>query len=71
MDVLPKFKKEFCGDIKKIEYSSADPLPEDTIYNKIVKLCAKNNINIKELASRAGVKYQTIYAYKNIVKDYK
>lgn len=70
MDVLPKFKNESCGDVKKIEYSSADPLPEDTIYNKIIKLCAKNNLNIKELASRAGIKYQTIYAYKNIVKDY-
>ena len=70
MDALPKFKNTSCGDIKTIEYCAADQLPEDTVYNKIIKLCVKNNININELAGRADVKYHTICNYKNIVTDY-
>jgi hypothetical protein len=61
MDVLQKFKNESCGDIKNIEYHSSDFLPEDTVYNKIVKLSVKNEVSLNKLARRFRVKYLTIY----------
>lgn len=70
MDATPKNQNSACGDIKTIAYNPADDLPEDTVYEKIVKLCTQNNLNIKELAKKAGVKYHTLHGYKNRVTEY-
>ena len=70
MDVLPKFKNKSCGDIKKIFYSVADQMPEDTVYRKIEKLCFKNDLTLKQLARKAGIKYNTLTGYKNRIIEY-
>ena len=70
MNATPKNQNSVCGDIKTVTYNPRDDLPEDTVYEKVIKLCAQNNLTIKELAGKAGVKYNTLRGYKNRVKDY-
>ena len=65
MDALPKFKQKACGESKSVSHNPVNDMPENTIYQKVIKLCTMYNMTIKELAKKAGVSPHTISSWKN------
>lgn len=69
MDVQPKTKKTACGETFAINYTTWEDMPERTIYEKILKLCACHGLNLKEAAKKAGIAYGTIRLYNKYVQE--
>jgi len=60
MDVIPNVKSATTlesGDLSK-------KLPQNTIYEKLIKQCTKQNITLKELHVLSGIRYDTILSFK-------
>ena len=71
MNVQPKFKNDSftaCGETVTISHSPWADLPENSIYDRLIKLCASKNSNLKAVCKETGVCYTTILQYKRGVK---